>query len=151
MLADFQQAMADLTASPALCIHVRRDPSFLRERYDLSDREWTRLVGIVQHPGMECACIVYRANRLAPLALNIPRTCEALGDNLRDIVSEFWAAFPETNVHFFVETHRFCRFLQCKLNEGRPFPPEVVRALDQESALISAALQESYTEGIAAD
>ena len=75
MLAEFQQALADLTASPELCIQVRRDPAVLNQRYILTERERDRLVGIVRHPGMACACTVYRANRLAPLAMNIPQTC----------------------------------------------------------------------------
>jgi hypothetical protein len=90
MLIEFQQALADLTASPALCVRVLEEPSLLKERYGLTDREWHRLVGIAQHPGMACACMVYRANRLAPLALNIPETCRALGKQLRAVVSEYW-------------------------------------------------------------
>ncbi len=146
MLADFQQALADLTASPELCVRARQDPEVLRRNYQLTEREWQRLVGIVEHKGMECACIVYRANRLAPLALNIPRTCKALGTELRAVVSAFWVAFPETNVHFFVETDRFCRFLQAQIDQGRSFPPEVAAALAQESTAVAAALKESYTE-----
>jgi hypothetical protein len=146
MLADFQQALADLTGSPELCLCVRRDPSILREKYELTEREWRRLVKIVRHRGMECACIVYRANRLAPLALNIPRTCKALGQELRDVVSEFWAEHPETNVHFFVETDRFCRFLKAKLAEGRIFATDISPILALESAAVAAALKESYTE-----
>lgn len=146
MLADFQQALADLTASPAFCIAVRRNPAMLKGKYELTEREWRRLVKIVEHKGMVCACIVYRANRLAPLALNIPQTCKALGAELRDVVSEFWETFPETNVHFFVETHRFCCFLKVKIDAGRAFPPEVMAALERESAAVSVALQESYTE-----
>ena len=90
-----------------------------------------------------------RANRLAPLALNIPRTCKALGQDLRAVVSEFWKEFPETNVHFFVETERFCRFLQSKLAnlaDGGQFPPELPRILDEEYFIVRAALAESYTE-----
>jgi hypothetical protein len=119
----------------------------LRQGYELTEREWHRLAGIVMHPGMECACIVYRANRLAPLAMNIPLTCRALGADLRAVVSEFWMAFPESNVHFFIETERFCRFLEAKLDEGRTFAPGVAAVLAQESAIITAALEESYTEG----
>jgi hypothetical protein len=119
----------------------------LKENYQLTDREWSRLVAIVTHKGMECACIVYRANRLAPLAMNIPRTCKALGPDLRAIVSEFWAAFPESNVHFFIETDRFCRFLRAQIATGRPLAPEIVEVLGLESAIITAALEESYTEG----
>jgi hypothetical protein len=146
MLADFQQALADLTASPRLCTEARFDPDLLKRKYELTEREWLRLVAIVQHQGMECACIVYRANRLAPLALNIPKTCKALGSELRAVVSEFWDKFPETNVHFFVETDRFCRFLKAKMAEGWTFAPGVEPALRLESAAVAAALQESYTE-----
>jgi hypothetical protein len=146
MLADFQQALADLTASPELCIEVRNDPAVLHARYDLTEREAARLAGIVGHPGMECACMVYRANRLAPLALNIPDTCRALGQDLRDILSEYWAEAPESNVHFYVETDRFCRFLEARIAEGRAFPPAVAAALARESALVAAALEESRIE-----
>ena len=39
MLIEFQQALADLTASPELCISVRRDPALLHQRYELTQRE----------------------------------------------------------------------------------------------------------------
>ncbi len=148
MLADFQQALADLTASPELCKTVRRDPTVLQGRYQLTDREFQQLVKIACDPGMECACIVYRANRLAPLALNLRETCKALGPELRDVVSEYWATSSETNVHFFIETDRFCRFLEEQLARGRTFGPELESALARESAAVRAALQESYTEAL---
>jgi hypothetical protein len=146
MLADFQQAMADLTASPALCLRVRRDPSALDERYQLTTRERNRLVAVVGHRGMACACTVYRANRLAPLAMYVPRTCRALGPLLREVVEAFWAEFVETDVHMFIETDRFCRFLQSRIEEGQEFSPEVEEALALESVAVAAALRESYTE-----
>lgn len=146
MLAEFQQALADVTASPELCGRVRENPDILRGRYQLTDREWHRLISIVQQKGMACACIVYRANRLAPLALNIPQTCKALGQDLRSVVSEFWVEFPEANVHFFIETDRFCRYLKAQLSAGRSFSPELPAILERESAAVAAALEESYTE-----
>ncbi len=146
MLSEFQQALVDLTASPELCIRARRNPAVLKEDYQLTEREWRRLVAIVTHKGMECACTVYRANRLAPLAMNIPRTCKSLGPDLRSVVSEFWAAYPESNVHFFIETKRFCCFLEAQIAEGRVFLPGVADVLAGESAVITAALEESYTE-----
>ncbi len=146
MLADFQQAMADLTASPALCLRVRHDPRALDERYKLTMRERDRLLGIVRHPGMACACTVYRANRLAPLAMYVPRTCRALGPLLREVVESFWAAFAETDVHMFIETDRFCRFLRARIDQGHEYPPEVEEALAVESVAVAKALRESYTE-----
>jgi hypothetical protein len=146
MLVEFQQALADMTACPELCADIRRDPSILDQRYDLTERERRRLVGIVGASGMACACMVYRANRLAPLALNIPQTCRALGKQLRPLVSEYWAIFPEGNVHFFIEADRFCRFLKAKLAEGRSLGDEVTPVLERESAMIADALRESMTE-----
>jgi hypothetical protein len=148
MLVEFQQALADLTASPDLCIAIRQDPSVLQQRYRLTEREWHRLVGIVRHPGMACACIVYRANRLAPLAMNIPQTCRALGGELRAVASEYWAKYPEGNVHFYIETDRFCRFLKAKLEEGASLPPEVAPVLAREAAIVAHALRESETEAM---
>jgi hypothetical protein len=148
MLAEFQQALADLTASPDRCISARRDPLVLRQAYQLTDREFERLTGIVRSPGMQCACIVYRANRLAPLAMNARETCKALGPLLRTVVDEFWSVYPETNVHFFVETDRFCRFLNAKIATGYQFSSAVRNALAMESAAVAVALDESRTEGI---
>ncbi len=147
MLAEFQQAMADLTASPALCNAARRHAGTLPARYDLTPRETARLNAMVAHKGMECACIVYRANRLAPLALNLPRTCRALGPALRDIASDYWAAYPEGNVHFYIEAERFCRYLaEHHLQDGWPQLPGLASVLQEESAIIAAALAESRSE-----
>ena len=112
MLVDFQKALADLTASPALCREVRRLPEILRERYDLSDKEWRQLVGIAASKGMEANCMLYRANRLAPVALNLPDTCEAIRDDLNRLISAYWESEPTTDVHFLVEADRFCKFLR---------------------------------------
>jgi hypothetical protein len=60
MLVDFQQALADLVADPALCLRLRRDPQAVRGRYVLTDQEWSRLRGMAEHDGMSAACTVYR-------------------------------------------------------------------------------------------
>lgn len=111
-LAAFQRALTDLTASPAMCRFVRHDPDWLTQAYDLTERERDRLAGIASSPGMEANCILYRANRLAPVALNCPDLCAALGDDLTRLISAYWEAEPTTNVHFLVETERFCAYLE---------------------------------------
>jgi hypothetical protein len=67
MLADFQQALADMVASPRLCREVRANPTSLSNRYCLTNLEFRRLVDMVNQRGMVCNCTLYRANRLAPL------------------------------------------------------------------------------------
>lgn len=136
MLIDFQRALADLTASPSLCRRVRREPQALRDMYDLTDKEWRRLVGVVGSRGMEANCMLYRANRLAPVALNLPCTCKALGDDLTRLISAYWESEPVTDVHFLIETDRFCRFLL----KQPGIPAAALTELDREHAVVAAKL-----------
>jgi hypothetical protein len=119
MLVEFQKALADLTASPELCRKARRKPEILRERYTLTDKEWRRLAGIVASKGMEANCMLYRANRLIPVALNLPETCDAIRDDLNRLISAYWESEPTTDVHFLVEADRFCRFLKSQKGLSR--------------------------------
>lgn len=139
MLAEFQKALADLTASPELCRKVRQRPEILRELYTLTDKEWRRLTGIVASKGMEANCMLYRANRLAPVALNLPETCEAIRDDLNRLISAYWESEPTTDVNFLIETERFCQFLlrQSELS------PEARTVLAREHALVVAKLETS--------
>ena len=57
MLVEFQQALADLVASPEACRQARANPAPLRLRYDLSQREFDRLVAMVNHNGMALNCM----------------------------------------------------------------------------------------------
>jgi hypothetical protein len=139
MLVNFQRALADLTASPALCREVRREPEILRDRYDLTDKEWRRLGGIAASKGMEANCMLYRANRLAPVALNLPETCEAIRDDLNGLISAYWESEPTTDVHFLVEADRFCRFLQDQPGLAR----EARAVLAREHAVVAAKLAAS--------
>jgi hypothetical protein len=136
MLIDFQIALADLTASPALCRKVREMPETLRERYNLTEKEWRRLVGIAASRGMEANCMLYRANRLAPVALNLPETCTALGEDLNRLISAYWDSEPTTDVHFLVEADRFCRFLR---NQPGVMPAALVE-LEREHRIVATKL-----------
>jgi hypothetical protein len=146
MLVDFQQALADLVSSPALCTEARADFDVFRQRYQLSDRESRRLAQIVNHPGMACNCMLYRANRLAPLALNLPDLIKALGSDLRDCLDSFWAEYSSTDVHFYVESYRFCEFIQREIDGGRTFNPDVAPALEREMSVLAERLEVSHTE-----
>ena len=112
MLSDFQQALAELTASPRLCLAVRRNAAVLRERYALSEREQRQVLAMAQHPAMECACGLYRANRLAPLFRNLPRTLEALGERLEPILNAYWESHPWPYRYGYLESERFCQWLE---------------------------------------
>ena len=138
-LAAFQTALADLAASPALVTLVRADAATLPARYALSEKEARRLTAIAASRGMEANCILYRANRLAPVALNLPETCTALGDDLAGLLSEYWVAEPRTDVHFLLEADRFARFLG-----SHPALTAAARtALAPEAAIVAARLAAS--------
>jgi hypothetical protein len=146
MLAEFQQALADLVASPDLCMEAKRDPLLLRTRYQLTNREAQRLNGVVNHPGMKCNCMLYRANRLAPLAVNLPNLIKALGEDLRGVLDDFWKEYKNTDVHFYVESYRFCEFVKGELARGRPFQVDITPSLQQDMAILADRLEASHTE-----
>jgi hypothetical protein len=139
MLVEFQKALAELTASPRLCREMRREPERLRLRYRLTDKEWRQLAGVVASKGMEANCMLYRANRLAPVALNLPETCDAIRDELDALISAYWESEPTTDVHFLVEADRFCRFLWAQPVLGA----EARALLQREHAVVAAKLAAS--------
>jgi hypothetical protein len=141
MLVEFQQAFADLVAVPDFCRQARLDPSVLRNRYELSQREFDRLVGIINQRGMALNCMLYRANRLAPLAMNLYGFCQTLGPRLAPLLTEYTALFPNTNVHFYVECERFCAFIENKLNEGYDLDADAREALAKEAMIVRLNLQ----------
>lgn len=136
-LAAFQTALADLTATPALVSAVRASPDPLHA-YALTDKERARLTAIAASPGMHANCVLYRANRLAPLALNLPGTCAALGYLLPDLTAAYWASEPRTDVHFLIEADRFARWL-----EGQDIPAAARAALASEAAIVAGRLAAS--------
>ena len=136
MLAAFQRALADLTASPALCRAAREDPALLAGRYQLTEKEARRLNDIARSKGMEANCILYRANRLVPIALNCPQLCERLGEDLKRLVSLYWESEPTTNVHFLFEADRFCRFLA----DRDDLPAGAAELLEREHSVVAERL-----------
>jgi hypothetical protein len=146
VLVDFQQALADLTASPELCRAVRADSEVLSKRYALTELERSRVIGIVHHRGMTSACMVYRMNRIAPLAMNLRATMRALGPRLRALVSDYWQEHPHGHSHFFIEAERFGAWLRQLIAAGERVPPEVPALLEREHSAVRAALAASCTE-----
>ena len=83
--------------------------------------------------------MLYRANRLAPIALNLPETCEALRKDLNRLVSAYWESEPTTDVNFLVEADRFCRFLQ----DQSGLSQKARTSLAREGAVVAAKLAAS--------
>jgi hypothetical protein len=146
VLADFQQALADLTAMPEWCLAVRADAAVLHSRYTLTEREARRLHAIAADEGMSCACTVYRMNRLAPLAMNVRLTLRALGPDARDVLSAYWREHPRGHSHFFLESDRFCRWLRQRIDTGLLAGDAVRHVLARENEAIEASISASCTE-----
>jgi hypothetical protein len=145
MIVAFQQALADLVAAPELCRQIRTDPGRLLHSYDLSQLEYERLVKMVNHRAMACNCMLYRANRLAPIAINLHEFCTLLGPRLGSLLSEYSILYPNTNVHFYLECDRFCQFVLSKVRNGYALEPEAKAALEEEHSKIKLGLFASYT------
>lgn len=136
MLADVQQAMADLVASVARVQAARQDPEAWLDGYDLTAVERRRLAGFLAQPGLALGCMVYRANRLAPVAMHLTELCRAIGPGLRAEMDAFWLAHPHSEPNPLLECARFCDFI-----EGRPGTPR--DELAQARATIAEALAAS--------
>ena len=136
MLADLQQAMADLVASVARVQAARQDPEAWLAGYDLTAPERRRLAGFLAQPGLALGCMVYRANRLAPVAMHLTALCRAIGPGLRDVMDAFWLAHPHSEPNPLLECARFCDFI-----DGRPGTPRDELALAR--ATIAEALAAS--------
>jgi hypothetical protein len=136
MLAEFQQAMADLVASVARVQAARADPEAWLAGYELTAVERQRLTGFLAQPGLALGCMVYRANRLAPVAMHLTALCRAIGPGLREAMDAFWLAHPHSEPNPLLECARFCDFI-----EGRPGVPR--EELAQARATIAEALAAS--------
>ena len=142
MLADFQQALADLVAAPDHCQSIRDGDLHELDRYDLTMTERGRLVAIALHRGMAANCAIYRSNRLTPIVINLPDTCATLGSQLRPVIDRFWATHPtEHFVHFLVEAERFVAFLEEMRDEDFGNDAEALRiAVAREGAVVRSGL-----------
>lgn len=132
-----------MVASPELVSEIRESPGLLRDRYELSDREWRRLVSIANQPGMKCNNMLYRANRLTPVAVYLPGLCDVLADDLQPLLAEYWTAYPHTNLNFLLESYRFCQFVQDKLDDGS-LPAGMLPVLKQEKARVSQQIKDVF-------
>jgi len=141
MLDHFQKAFADLTASPGLVMQVRENPDLLRDRYELSEREVRRLAAMVNDPGMECNCVLYRASRITPIAVHLPRLTKVLAKDLGPLLSEYWTRYTHTNINFLFDSYRFCEFVKEKIDGGFIFSDAVLPIVEFEMAELFEQLE----------
>ena len=140
-LAAFQRAIADMAASPALTGRVKREPETALAGYDLTDRERRRLASAAGQQGMVINCMLFRANRLAPVLAQLPCTCHLLGPELRAVADAFWTRHPDLERNVPHEIRRFHRFLREHAAAGGVSEPLVGEVLEWEMVGYEIALK----------
>jgi hypothetical protein len=129
-LLDYQRALCDLIASPAMCVALRADPADVLEPYSLTERERRRLESAAGQPGMSTSCTLHRVNRITPIHSSLPLTCAILGERLIGEAERFWSQGKPSDLQFGPETERFAQFLLDRQADGaldEPFLGEVLR------------------------
>ena len=132
-LIEFQRALADMVASPALTRAVRSGDDKALARYELLPGERARLRTVASQPGMEVSCTLYRANRLTPVVMLLPYTCFVLGERMKSIAERFWDD-SRTDLQFRSEIERFAAFLRELVQAGELDEPLLEEVLDFELA-----------------
>jgi hypothetical protein len=146
MLADFQQALADVSASAEWCSTLRLEHDRILKFYNLTPRELRQFLAVLRHPGMECQCSLYRMNRLSPLMLNLPGTVASMGEQMMPVILAYWAAHPWPFSHGYVECERFCAWLRHawpELMSGAASPA----ILREEELALNAAISAIRMDG----
>jgi hypothetical protein len=132
-LDGFYRGLAALASNPELVRRSRTGDQDWLLAFELSPTELDRLKIMACDDGMEVMCSLYRANRLTALLRTVPSLVEALGNRLREEVTEFWRATPRSDMQFRTEGAAFCDFVRGRLPDDGDIARAVVFA---ETALV---------------
>ena len=117
-LQAFQQALVDLTLAPQQTRRLIRGDLTILDSYDLDERELSRLLDVVNHPGMSLNCTIARGNRFDAIGEVFPMTCVLLEPVLRDLLAELWENVRPTNYQFAGEEEAFAGIVRQKLSNS---------------------------------
>jgi hypothetical protein len=101
-----------MASNPELVRQSRAGQHGWLDGFELTPLELDRLALMACDDRMEINCSLYRSNRLTALVRTVPTVVDALGDRLRDAVTEFWLGHPETDLQFQTEARAFCDFIR---------------------------------------
>jgi len=117
-LQAFQQALVDLTLAPQQTRRLIQGDLTVLASYDLDEREISRLLNVVHHPGMSLNCTIARGNRFDAIGEVFPMTCVLLEPVLRDLLAELWETVRPTNYQFAGEEEAFAGIVRQKLSNS---------------------------------
>jgi hypothetical protein len=130
-LLGFQQALSELVMSPEFCFQVLTTPEQALRIFDLTSREYQRLVFLAQLPGIGIGRMLHRSFRLSMLVNILPKTCTLLNfQNLNQVFDIYWQIQPPRNFYYEQEAVRFGEFLLAQLEQGllqNEFLEEILR------------------------
>ena len=135
-LQSFQQAVVDLTLSPWMAQELRKGDAVPLAEYDLTSRERTRLLNIVNQPGISVHCSLSRGNRFELIVNAFPMTCVLLRPLLRRLVDELCQEHRPTNYQLSGEQTAFAALVRRKMAAGEL----VIEYLDEIFAYEMACL-----------
>jgi len=147
-LLTFQRALADFAASPDLCRAAIADPVPVLRSYELSSRERLRLASMVRDRLMATNCVLYRVNRVTPIYVFFPMTCQVLGRELRRELETFWSTHRGTDLQYFPETERFVRFLKQRVCTGALQNEFVEEIVEYEAAAMELRFASSESDSL---
>lgn len=133
-LRSYQTAFARMTLDPALCRRIMAEGDAALADYDLTPLELRRLTAIVRQPGMKVNCTLSRANRLAAISGLLPRTCDLLSGQLRELLDRFWSERTMANLQTLPAGLEFAAFLEREIAAGRVSHPSAAETLAAEVA-----------------
>lgn len=131
-LQAYQTALARMTLDPALCRRMLNEGEAALSGYDLTPLELRRLVAVVRQPGMKVNCTLSRANRLAAISGLLPRTCDLLQDQLRELLDRHWAEHDMASLQTLPAGLEFAAFLEREIAAGRVSHPRAAETLAAE-------------------
>lgn len=117
-LQAFQQALVDLTLAPHWTRRLIRGDLTVLDSYDLDERELSRILDVVNQPGMSVNCTIARGNRFDAIGEVFPMTCVLLEPVLRDLLAELWEDVRPTNYQFAGEEEAFAAIVRQKLSNN---------------------------------
>lgn len=121
--------MVELTLSRTIVQRMRSGDHGMLEGADLTDRERTRLLGVVREAGIGIHCTLSRGNRLEGVAALMPMTFTLLEPVLRGLMDEHWEETRPSNYQLAGLEVAFAGFLRRKIDKGElqiEYLPEIL-------------------------
>ncbi len=144
-LQGFQQALADLVASPEMRALACQDPDAAFARYQLNSKDRRRLEALAHdRRGMGAGNLIHNSFRLGLVAETLPKTLNLLGPARSEpLLKKYWHTTPPKDFRYSNEAFRFADHLRLQQDEGELDEPFLEEVLNFELTTLSALQHKS--------